>query len=82
MLYRDIGLSAQAPTLAVLAGQKVISRLKHYEAFNDFIKRFFPRVLSDGHILRGHTFLIEALLRHRIPSPKARVRTGNWLAWF
>jgi hypothetical protein len=77
MLYRDIGLSAQAPTLAVLAGQKVISRLKHYEALNDFIKRFFPRVLSDGHILRGHAFLIESMLRHRIRSPKRVFEQGT-----
>jgi hypothetical protein len=77
MLYRDIGLSAQAPTLAVLAGQKVISRLKHYEALNDFIKRFFPRVLSDGHILRGHAFLIESLLRHQIPPPKRVFEQGT-----
>lgn len=77
MLYRDIGFFAQAPTLAVLVGQKFISRLKYYESINDFAKRLFPPVLAEGHILTGHTFLVESLLRHRIPRPNRVFEQGT-----
>jgi hypothetical protein len=77
MLYRDISLYAQAPTLAILVGHKIISRLTHYEAVNDFFKRFFSPVLDDGHIVRGHTFLVDSLLRHGVPRPKRVFEQGT-----
>jgi hypothetical protein len=76
-LYRDISLIAQAPTLAVLLGQKLVSRSGHYETINDFVKRFFPPVLDDGHVVRGHSFLVGSLHRHKIPRPQRIYEQGT-----
>jgi hypothetical protein len=76
-LYRDVGFLAQAPTLAILAAQKLISRFGYYEKLNDFAKRFFPPVIDEGYFVRSHTFLVRSLARHRIPRPRLVYEQGT-----
>jgi hypothetical protein len=77
MLYPNVSMYAQAPTLAFLLGQKLISGSRWYEAINDSLKRFFPPVLDEGHAVRGHTFLVDSLRRHGIPRPKRVFEQGT-----
>lgn len=77
MLYPYTSAHDQALTLAVLLGQKLISSLPWYEPINDSVKRLFPPVLDEGHVVRGHTFLVQSLRRQGIPPPKRVFEQGT-----
>src|SRR5262245_51560734 len=77
MLYRNLSTFAQAPTLAVLAGQKLISQFGYYEQVNDFIKGFFPPVIDSGYFVRSHAFFVDSFFRHRIAPPRRVYEQGT-----